>query len=118
MLRASDASYKTKDAWAMTVVTRKTGSLIDVMENCVDLGFKRMQMQLVRLPKDHPLSFQRSDLLHLKENYRQLFNHILMYAQNGDLSRLKMIANDNDSFGKFIGRLLLRKPIYYRCFAG
>jgi len=82
------------------------------------LGFKRMQMQLARLSRDHYLAFKKSDLPQLKENYKELFSHILDYAVKDDLSRLKMIANGNDSFGKFLGRLLLRTPVVYRCFAG
>lgn len=119
MLRkSSGTSSKIKDAWAMSVISRQTGSLVDLMENCIDLGFSRMQMQLVRLPREHTLSFREKDLIDLKENYKKLFSHILLFAAKGDLSRLKMIANDNDSFGKFMGRLLLRKPTCYRCFAG
>ena len=29
-----------------------------------------------------------------------------------------MIANNNDSFGKYFKRLLLRQTVHYRCFAG
>lgn len=118
MLREINATSKIKNAWAMSVITRETGSLIDLMENCINLGFRRMQMQLVRLPKEHSLCFRCEDIEDLKRNYSLLVDHILEHAEKGDLTRLKMIANDNDSFGKFISRLLLRKDIYYRCFAG
>ena len=118
LLRSSSASSKLKDAWAMSVITPTTGSLVDLMETCIELGFKRMQMQLIRESRDHPVSFNSSDISELKESYMSLFSHILEHAEKGDLSRLKMIANDNDSFGKFLGRLLLRSPTYYRCFAG
>ena len=114
----SGVSSKLRDAWAMAVITRETGDLVDVMETCISLGFKRMQMQLIRETQEHHLAFKKVDLPKLKMHYRALFNHILVHVENGDLSRLKMIANDNDSFGKFIGRLLLRSPTYYRCFAG
>lgn len=118
LLHSADVSSKLKDAWAMAVITRDTGSLIDVMETCVSLDFKRMQMQLLRVPRSHPLGFRESDIPQLKEHYIALFDHIVQYVRRGDLSRLKMIANDNDSFGKFIRRLLLREPVFYRCFAG
>jgi len=117
-LKTSNASSKLKDAWAMTVITKDTGSLVDVMETCISLGFKRMQMQLVRESSNHPLAFNKSDLPTLKEHYKNLFSHMLDCAKQGDLSRIKMIANDNDSFGKYLARLLLRLPVFYRCFAG
>ena len=117
-LRCSDASSKIKDAWAMAVVARDTGSLVDVMETCVDLGFSRMQMQLLRAAPDAPLSIRLADTPMLKKKYIELIEHILSFIEKGDLSRVKMIANDNDSFGKYIRRLLLRYPVYYRCFAG
>jgi len=119
LLRSSkNISSKLKDAWAMSVITRSTGSLVDLMETCIGLGFKRMQMQLLREAYEHPLAFRKSDLSTLKNYYRELINHILSHAEQGDLCRIKMIANGNDSFGKFIGRLLLRTPVFYRCFAG
>lgn len=118
LLRKSKASSKIKDAWAMTVVARDTGSLVDAMETCENLGFKRMQMQLLRAPRCHPLSIRNADIAELKGHYVNLFNHIISHVKRGDLSRLKMIANDNDSFGKFLRRLLLRNTVYYRCFAG
>jgi len=118
MLEASGASPRLKDAWAMTVVTKNTGSLVNVMEHGLNLGFRRMQMQLVRLPSTHPVSFNSSDLVKLKADYKELYSHMLDRAEDGDLSLIKMIANDNDSFGKFIGRLLLRDISFYRCFAG
>lgn len=111
-------SSKLRDAWAMAVITRETGDLVSVMETCISHGFKRMQMQLVRETHEHPLAFTKADLPQLKMYYKALFDHIINRAKSGDLSRLKMIANDNDSFGKFMGRLLLRNPVYYRCFAG
>ncbi|MCL2424707.1 MAG: SPASM domain-containing protein [Oscillospiraceae bacterium] len=113
-----EISSKLKDAWAMAVITRETGSLVDVMETCISLDFKRMQMQLIRETQEHHLAFTKADLPELKAQYKILFNHIINHAKDGDLSRLKMIANDNDSFGKFLGRLLLRTPVYFRCFAG
>ena len=118
LLRESNASSKLKDAWAMVVITPYTDNLVDVMETCINLGFKRMQMQLIRESREHPVSFKTSDIASLKESYTSLFSFILKHAKKGDFSRLKMIANDNDSFGKFFGRLLLRRPVYYRCFAG
>ena len=118
LLQSSDVSSKLKEPWAMVVITKDTGSLVDAMENCIQLGFKRMQMQLMRESRKHPLAFQVSDVPQLKEHYKELFSHIINTVADGDLSRLKMIANDNDSFGKFLGRLLLRNPIFYRCFAG
>ncbi len=115
-LRASSASFKLKDAWAMSVITPKTGNLVDLMEHCMELGFKRMQMQLLRVPNNHHLRFH--DLTSLKNKYKELFAYILLCAEKGNLDPLKMIANDNDSFGKFIARLILRKKVCYRCFAG
>ena len=117
-LRTSKSSSKIKNAWAMSVITNKTGSLVNLMETCVALGFNRMQMQLVRIPQSHPLSFSNLEIARLKEHYIDLISHILKHAAAGELSRIKMIANDNDSFGKFISRLLLRTPVYHRCFAG
>ncbi|MCL2717829.1 MAG: SPASM domain-containing protein [Lachnospiraceae bacterium] len=119
LLRSSPVvSSKLKDAWAMAVITRETGSLVDVMETCVNLGFKRMQMQLIREVHEHPLAIGKDDIKRVKEHYKDLFTHIISFAEKGDLSRIKMIANGNDSFGKFLSRLLLRTPVYYRCFAG
>ncbi|MCL2250084.1 MAG: SPASM domain-containing protein [Oscillospiraceae bacterium] len=114
----AEISSKLKDAWAMAVITRETEDLADVMETCISLGFKRMQMQLIRETEKHYLAFAGADLPELKAQYKALFEHVIDYAKKGDLSRLKMIANDNDSFGKFLSRLLLRLPVYYRCFAG
>jgi uncharacterized protein len=118
LLHASQVSSKLKNAWAMAVIACDTGSLVDVMETNINFGFKRMQMQILRVPRDHPLAFHERDLPKLKTNYIDLFDHIIAHIKQGDLSRLKMIANDNDSFGKFIKRLLLREPTFYRCFAG
>lgn len=118
ILRNSNVSSKIKDAWAMAVIARDTGSLIDVMETCFHLGFRRMQMQLLRAAPDSPLRIRLADVPALKEQYIKLIEHLISFIKAGDLSRIKMIANDNDSFGKFIRRLLLRYPIYYRCFAG
>lgn len=117
-LRKSNSGSRTKDAWALAVITKKTGNLVTVMETCINLGFQRMQMQLLRGSDDDALRLKLEDVDIIKQNYLELFAHLLSYAKKGDLSRLKMIANDNDSFGKYISRLLLRTPVYYRCFAG
>jgi len=118
LLHASDVSEKLKNPWAMSVITKDTSSLVNLMENCIQLGFKRMQMQIVRATADTAYGFSVADLPKLKEHYKELFTHILERIKKGDLSRLKMIANDNDSFGKFFGRLLWCVPVFYRCFAG
>lgn len=117
-LKRLDVSNKLKDAWAMVVVTKSSGSLVNIMESCIALGFRRMQMQIQRMSPKSSFHFQLSDLEQLKQNYKELFSHLIAWAKQGDLTRIKMIANDNDSFGKYLARLLLRKPVYYRCFAG
>ena len=117
ILYSMEASSRIKEPWAMSVITRNTQSLVDLMETCVGLGFKHMQMQLVRLPHSNNLSITGSHTETLKKHYKELFSHILSYAANGDYSRIKMIANHNDSFGKLLGRILLRTPVFYRCFA-
>lgn len=117
-LHNSKVSSKLKDAWALCVVTNQTDDLVSVMEQAINLGFKGLQMQIVRVPKGHKLEFNENNLPVLFERYNNLFEHIKNSVKLGDLSRIKMIANNNDSFGKYLKRLLLREPVYSRCFAG
>ena len=117
-LRNANISEQLKNAWAMCVVTNQIDDLISVMENSLSLGFKRLQMQIARLPLYHPLSFNDLNIDQLFTMYKKLIDHIYYFIKNDDLSRLKMIANNNDSFGKYLKRLLLRDPVYARCFAG
>lgn len=117
-LKSSNASSKLKEAWAMSVITKETSSLVETMENAISLGFVRMQMQLMREKPSSMIAFKPSDLTKTQEKYLELFDHILQFVKIGDLSRLKMIANNNDSFGKFLGRLLLKRTVAYRCSAG
>ena len=107
-----------KNIWGLGVINAKN---IDVLGNLCqykDLGLKSVQMKVVRLTKSHPLSINSNNVKDLLFNYEKLTLAILEEIDRKKLSLLYMFLNDNDYYGKIILRLLLRKPVIYRCAAG
>jgi len=118
MIQGSNCSVRMKDIWALTVVTKNTKSLKDVLEHHAGLGIKRAQLKILRSDGQHPLGFTVKDLPELKNNYAELNEYLRSKIDDDDTGKLLMILNDNDTYGKIIRRLLLREKVVYRCGAG
>lgn len=117
-IQNSACSARLKDIWALSVITKNTESLCKVLEHHSSLNIQRVQMKILRVNSEHKLGFSQEDTKVLQNKYLELIEYFKYHIDRADLSKLLMILNDNDSFGKMIRRLLLREKAYFRCGAG
>jgi len=111
-------SRSLKNVWGLCVLHNRNCNMLEVLRHHNDIGFKTVQMKVVRLPKDHSLSISEDNIDQLMNGYTELNNAMLSELQKGDITLISMILNDNDYYGKFLKRLLSRTPVIYRCGAG
>lgn len=108
---------KFKNIWILTVITKKTDSLIKIIEHHKKIGIRRLQMKIVRTcNKD--LAVDKNSIKKIIKLYEDLLIYFMKDIKNDDISSLEMILNDNDYFGKIIRRLILRMIVANRCQAG
>lgn len=118
ILSSPKYSNSLKDIWGMVVVSSEVGSLVDILEHHKGMGLKNVQMKIVRCSKNTGFDINKSNLESIKKKYLDLFLYFMESMQQDDFSCLKMILNDNDTFGKLIRRLILRHQSLNRCQAG
>lgn len=111
-------SRHTKDIWGLVVITSKTRSLVDILVHHHTLGFKNVQMKIVRLDKSSEYAINETCVEKIKEMYTELFDFFTEELKKKRITYLKMILNDNDFAGKIVRRLLLRYVVESRCQAG
>ncbi|WP_054741508.1 radical SAM/SPASM domain-containing protein [Cellulosilyticum ruminicola] len=111
-------SRHTKDIWGLVVITSKTKSLVDILRHHYGLGFRNVQMKIVRLEKESEYAINSECVEQVKEMYTELFDFFTAQLEDQSITYLKMILNDNDFAGKIVRRLLLRYVVQNRCQAG
>lgn len=117
-IRNNSVNRNLKSIWGLVVITAQTKSLVNILIHHKNIGFSSIQMKLVRLGKDHPLSINKNNISHIKNLYDELAEYLIKEIKLGDIQSLKMILNNNDYLGKIIKRLLMGARIEHRCFAG
>lgn len=119
MILSSDFSNKSKELWGLSVITKHNSNLKEIIDHHYKLGFKTVQMKLVRLSQeDHKnVDFNKSEITNLKEHISHLFEYVLTEAVQDNLQPWLTFLNDNDHFGKLTRRIILKKPYDYRCHA-
>jgi uncharacterized protein len=111
-------SRNVKNIWSLCVLHSENTNLLKILEHHNTIGIKTVQMKVVRLTKDHPLSINSNNVNTLLDGYTELNNAIINELRQGEKRLINMVLNDNDYYGKIVRRLLSRKPVIYRCGAG
>jgi len=117
IVNSTDYSLHTKSIWALSVITGKTSSLLDILEHNQKLGLKNIQMKLARLDKANNLAISETEIDKILNLYKELTEHFVEAAMKHDYTDLSLILNENDYFGKLIYRIIYGGRIK-RCFAG
>lgn len=115
---SDDLSNRTKDIWALSVITGSTSKFVNIIEHHKKLGINHMQMELVRSASNNSSALNQSNVHLIVDEYRQLTEHFISEINHGSFEGLKMILNDNDYYGKILCRVIDGGRVYYRCAAG
>lgn len=102
---------KLRNLWALSVATNHNNNFIEILSNQRRLGFKNLQIKLVRTDEELNVSS-------FIKNYKELGSFLLERYKKGDIEYLLMILNDNDQFGKILKRIILNYRVTRRCRAG
>jgi len=106
IIDSSEYSPHTKAIRALSVITGKTKSLIDIIQHNKKLGFSSVQMKVARLPKEHEFSVSEENIDDLIQLYWDLNDYFIEKSFQHDYSDLCMILNENDYYGKLLYRVL------------
>ena len=104
-------SKKFKYIWGLCTATNENCDFIDILNHMNELGFKNVQIRLIR-------SSEKYDVEKINTQYDRLSNALLSMYSQGNLTYFRMILNDNDQFGKVLKRMLLDHLLIRRCNAG
>lgn len=115
---SKELSNHIKDIWGLVVITSKTESLRDILLHHESIGFKNIQMKIVRLKKDSEYAITKENVNRVKAMYDELFELFNEDVKQQSIQHVKLILNDNDFAGKIVRRLLLRYVVLNRCQAG
>ena len=107
----SRVTNKFKNIWGLCTATNENCDFIDTLVHMKELGFRHVQIRLIRSKEKYNVELFISQ-------YRKLAKFLLEMYKSGDTSYLKMILNDNDQFGKVLKRILLDEFLIRRCNAG
>ena len=105
-----------KNIWGLVVVTSETKSLVEILKHHKLIGFKRVQMRIVRTTEAYGLN--EYTFAAYKTLYNELFTFFIEQFKFGDIDYIEMISNDNDYLGKIMRRIILRRIVTNRCQAG
>jgi uncharacterized protein len=108
----------TKKFWALGVLTSKNDSLVELLKEYVSLGITNVQLKVCKLPQGNEYAIDEDASVRYRSMYEDLGQYLKIEAGDGNLIPLLAILNNNDSFGKFLIRLILREPTTRRCGAG
>ena len=107
-----------KTIWTVCVITTKTNSLVEILENALENGFDAIEMRIARGPVTNPLFLSQDTIEYFKTLYCKLQSYIIDCLKKGEIKSIIMLLNESDTWGKIIKRLLVKKLLFYRCAAG
>ena len=107
-------SRQTKNLVNLAVVTSETSDLSMLLEHSYNIGFRNMQMKLVRTDMSN-LKHETKNLIDLYQNFA---DYLFDKVKQSDLGKIVSICNQNDYFGKILLKLMLQVGIDRRCNAG
>lgn len=107
-------SRNIRNLWNCAVITTRTKSLVDIMQNSYNLGFRNLQMKTV---------WSNDDSIRLKEKvtiqlYKELTHYLFKLIEQKRLDEFLCICNENDTYGKVLLRLIIQSGVTRRCNAG
>lgn len=115
---SNNYSNRLKDIWTLSVLNNENKDICKIVDNCMELGIKRMQVEWVHLSKNHTLSINKNNIEEIIEAYKQLIDIFREDIKQDNYSRLILIINNNDYLGKYLKRIILGEYYISRCFAG
>ncbi len=113
----SNVNSQIKNIWAIGVLTKQSKGLVNILKHFEKLKITRAQINLVR-GAGTDIAFTLCDWPIIKKYISDLFRMIKNGFAKNDTKLFRMIVNKNDFIGKIISRLLLGRPVAYRCEAG
>lgn len=116
----ANRNYKRRlrEIWGLTVVNSETRSLVDVIKHHKNIGLKSIQMKPVRGDEQNIYGINIKNIDYFKKMYKEFNEFLVDKLKQNNIDYLMMILNDTDFYGKYLKRLLLRTPVFYRCGAG
>lgn len=109
-----ELSRNIKNLWNCAVVTSSTHSLIDIMRNSYQLGFKNLQMKIV-WSNDNSIRLSEENTIKL---YDELTQYLFELIKESKLDEFLSICNENDTYGKILLRIIIQSGVTRRCNAG
>lgn len=106
-------SNQFKDILGLSVISEGNNDIINILKHYKDKGFKSVQLKIIRKAiKDEAF------IKILKKQYKDLAMFLIDMYIKEDNVYLKMIMNDNDTFGKILKRIMIGRINIRRCTAG
>jgi uncharacterized protein len=103
---------------ASTTLTAYYPKPLDLLYHIVNLGFDQVMIKPVRAGYDKPYAFGPDKAQTLKDGYTELRDFLIVEASKERFRHLVVMLNEFDIFGRFLLRVLLQTPKFYRCPAG
>lgn len=113
-----DISVATKDIWAVSVLTSSCKSIYDVIKHHRSIGIRSLEIRVARGSEENLELLNEETLPHYKKIYFDLMCDLLNDVQQEIYDNLLAIANNYDTFGKLIKRIINKEKVIYRCGAG
>ncbi|MCX4270928.1 MAG: radical SAM protein [Acetatifactor sp.] len=103
-----------KNIWAITVINAKTQSLVSTLNDLYAIGFRTIQMRIIKGYKDS-IGLNKSNLEHFCKLYDELFAFFRENIEKGEEAYLKAILNNGDFAGQLFAPLLLGRAKFKHC---
>jgi len=100
--------------WASAALTGERPCVTDIFLHLFDLGFRHITIKPIRVQPGERFGINRRNIGRVKAQYRRFVDFLLAQSPSDLLCYLPAI-DQNDFFGRFLRRLLLRIKILYRC---
>lgn len=107
-------SQISNNIWGISVVNVKTKSLVTTLMDLYELGFRTIQMRIVKGMKES-IGINETNLNHFLELYSELFDFLICNVKKGDEKYIKAILNNGDFVGQLMVPLLLGRAKFKRC---
>lgn len=103
-----------KNIWAITVINAKTQSLVSTLKDLYAIGFRTIQMRIVKGYKNS-IGLNESNLEHFCKLYDELFSLFRENIDKGDETYIKAILNNGDFVGQLFIPLILGRTKFKHC---
>lgn len=118
VLNSPDIPRKMKEIWGLSVISTKNFNLETLLLHLKSLGFKTIQMRIVRGKSSDEWVFTKENVELLLTEIANLFFRLFQDIESNEYQLLSLLLNDSDFIGKILIRLLLKEPATSRCDAG